>query len=73
MAQFYAARSRKPVDAAETAARLRAAIAPEKSHTFRHGKRGGWQDAFTPELKQNFKRVAGELLIRLGYAADNNW
>jgi sulfotransferase 6B1 len=73
MATFYADRSSTPVDVAATAERLRVAIAPEKSHTFRQGKRGGWQEAFTPELKQEFKRVAGDLLIRLGYVTDQAW
>jgi hypothetical protein len=73
MAAFYAVRSGVAVDAAAMAERLRAAIAPEKSHTFRTGRRGGWEAAFTPELKQDFKRVAGDLLVRLGYAQDDAW
>jgi hypothetical protein len=73
MVRFYAARSGTPTPIDETVARILALIAPEKSHTFRQGKRGGWQDAFTPELKAAFKRVAGELLIRLGYERDLAW
>lgn len=50
------------------------AIAPERSHTFRKG--GGarnWERRFTPEHKEQFKSVAGELLVELGYEQDLNW
>ena len=58
----------------ETALRiLIEAIQPEKSHTFRSGKTGGWKKYFTPEHKALFKDVAGDLLVRLGYEQDNNW
>jgi hypothetical protein len=58
----------------ETALRiLTRAIQPQKSHTFRSGKTGGWKEYFTPEHKTLFKDVAGELLVRLGYEQDNNW
>lgn len=73
MVEFYAARSRDEVDVATTVARIRESIAPEKSHTFRSGKRGGWQAAFTPGLKDDFKRIAGDLLVRLGYEQNNDW
>jgi len=49
------------------------AIQPQKSHTFRAGKTGGWKEHFTPEHKALFKEVAGDLLVRLGYEQDNNW
>ena len=49
------------------------AIQPDKSRTFRSGKTGGWREHFTPEHKQLFNEVAGDLLIRLGYEQDNNW
>lgn len=48
-------------------------IDPQRSPTFRNGKIGGWQAQFSPEHKTLFKRVSGELLIRLGYEADNDW
>jgi hypothetical protein len=73
MVEFYAARARHPIDVADTVARVRESIAPEKSHTFRSGQRGGWQKAFTSSLKDEFKRVAGDLLIRLGYEPNNDW
>ncbi len=49
------------------------AIQPKKSHTFRSGKTGGWRGHFTAEHKKLFKDVAGDLLIRLGYEAENDW
>jgi sulfotransferase 6B1 len=73
MVDFFAARSSAPLSREETLAAIHASIAPEKSHTFRQGKGGGWQKAFTPELKDLFKRVAGDLLIRLGYESDYSW
>lgn len=49
------------------------AIQPKKSHTFRAGKTGSWKQYFTPEHKKLFKEIAGDLLIRLGYEANNDW
>jgi hypothetical protein len=73
MVEFYAARSTGRLKVNETVAHIRSLIAPEKSHTFRAGKRRGGQDAFTPDVKSAFKRVAGDLLIRLGYENDGSW
>jgi hypothetical protein len=49
------------------------AIQPKKSHTFRSGKVGGWQEHFTEEHKQLFKDVSGDLLVRLGYEKNEDW
>jgi sulfotransferase 6B1 len=49
------------------------AIQPKKSHTFRSGKTGGWQEHFTVEHKKLFKEVAGDLLVKLGYEQNNEW
>jgi hypothetical protein len=46
---------------------------PQRSPTFRRGKAGGWREAFTPQHKQVFKEIAGELLVQLGYEKDLNW
>lgn len=73
LVQYYADRSSQAVDVAETVARVKAHIAPEKSHTFRQGKRGGWREAFTPRLTDAFKSVANDLLVRLGYERDDAW
>lgn len=39
----------------------------------REGKVGNWRLHFTDEHKQIFKRVAGEVLVQLGYEATNDW
>lgn len=43
------------------------------SRTFRRGAIGDWKNYFTPAHKEAFKRVAGELLIELGYESDPDW
>ncbi len=52
---------------------LETSINPKKSPTFRSGKTGEWKKYFTPEHKEIFKQVAGDLLIRLGYETDLAW
>ena len=52
---------------------LESSINPKRSPTFRSGKTGEWKKYFTDEHKRIFKRVAGDLLIRLGYEKDNAW
>jgi hypothetical protein len=41
--------------------------------TFRKGEIGDWRNHFTPEHKAAFKRVAGQMLIDLGYEQDLDW
>lgn len=48
-------------------------IIPEKSGTFRKGQIGNWKDEFTETHKEAFKKIAGDLLINLGYEKNNNW
>jgi len=43
------------------------------SGTFREGKIGSWKTHFKPEHKEAFKKIAGQLLIDLGYEKDFNW
>jgi len=43
------------------------------STNFRSGKIGAWKDEFTEKNKQNFKKLAGDFLIELGYEKNNNW
>ena len=52
---------------------LSAKIDPERSPTFRSGKVGGWKEHFTPAIKDQFKQVTGDLLVRLGYEKDQDW
>lgn len=52
------------------------ALNPEESHTFKKGGKGsigGWQAYFKDAHKQAFKKVAGDLLIELGYEQDTTW
>lgn len=41
--------------------------------TFREGQIGSWKKYFTDKHKDDFKKVAGQLLIDLGYEKDLNW
>jgi hypothetical protein len=52
---------------------LELSINPSRSPTFRSGKIGAWKDQFSPGNKSLFKEIAGDLLIQLGYEADNAW
>ena len=52
---------------------LASSIAPHKSGTFRKGKPGSWQESFSPQNKQTFKQIAGDLLIQMGYEKDLDW
>ena len=57
----------------EAISMLNASIAPEHSPTFRRGKIGGWREEFSPENISIFKKVAGDLLIHLGYEKNFDW
>lgn len=61
------------VPRADIHAALEASINPKRSPTFRSGRTGEWRQYFTAEHKAAFKRVSGDLLIRLGYEQDNDW
>ena len=52
---------------------LEAGIDPSRSPTFRSGKIGGWQTAMNEAHKTFFREVSGDLLIRLGYEANQDW
>jgi hypothetical protein len=73
MAEFYAAHCGNTVDIDAIAAAMQAGIAPEKSHTFRSGKKGGWVQAYTAKHRRLFQEIAGDLLVRLGYEQDDSW
>jgi hypothetical protein len=62
---------RMPVE--QAVARIRKAIQPAKSGTFRKGIPGNWREHFTEGNKQVFKEEAGDLVIRLGYEKDSSW
>ena len=49
------------------------AMLPERSSTFRSGRSGDWSEYFSKENIKLFKEVSGDLLIKLGYEASENW
>lgn len=73
MAEFYCRSVEENLDQSALAERMLDNINPERSHTYRSGKSGGWQEKFTPRLREQFDTIAGELLIQLGYEADHRW
>lgn len=54
-------------------AALEASINPKRSPTFRSGRTGEWRQYFTTQHTEAFKRVSGDLLVRLGYEKDLDW
>ena len=62
-----------PVPRPQAVATLATGIAPHKSGTFRKGQPGNWREHFTDGNKARFKGVAGDLLVRLGYEASDEW
>jgi hypothetical protein len=73
MAAFYAGRSKAALDVAACARAMADHVAPHKSHTFRSGKKAGWQKEFTAEHRRQFDEVAGDLLVQLGYEPNHDW
>jgi hypothetical protein len=53
--------------------RVAARVFDASSFTFRKGQIGGWENHFTPSHRDEFKRLAGSLLIDLGYEKDLDW
>jgi sulfotransferase 6B1 len=73
MAELYAARCGGDLDIEACMKSMAAEVAPQKSHTFRSGKKSGWRSEFTAEHRKQFDAVAGDLLIELGYERDHSW
>lgn len=46
---------------------------PDNTAEFRKGIVGDWRNYFTNDAKQQFKSIAGELLIELGYESSMSW
>jgi hypothetical protein len=40
---------------------------------FREGRAGGWRESWGPAQRAVFDRVAGDLLLELGYEPDRSW
>jgi len=73
IAEFYASRAETPFDLDATVQTMSALIAPQKSHTFRSGKKAGWRREFSPAHRERFAELAGDLLVRLGYEPNLDW
>lgn len=73
MVNFYLARTTQTFDKTKVVTQALAAIEPNKSHTFREGKIGGWRQNLSLQHKQVFLEIAGNLLIELGYESGKNW
>ena len=73
MAGFYLDRLGFCGDVDEITDRALENINPRRSRTFRNGTPGEWKKAFTPENVKQFKEVAGELLVNLGYEENTDW
>jgi hypothetical protein len=73
IAEFYARQTQLPCDIEVCAAAMEKCVAPQKSHTFRSGKRAGWRHEFNADHRQRFAEIAGDLLIELGYESNYEW
>jgi sulfotransferase 6B1 len=73
MADFYAAHCNRSIDVDACVRAMTDSIAPHKSHTFRSGKKAGWQREFAAEHRRVFEELAGDLLIELGYEQSHDW
>jgi hypothetical protein len=73
LAEFYAAHCSRAIDIDACVRAMTGSIAPHKSHTFRSGKKAGWQREFTLEHRRVFDDLAGDLLIELGYEKGHDW
>ena len=74
MAEFYLARCEDATVSVDECVRsMTARIAPHKSHTFRSGKKAGWQQEFNAEHRRLFDELAGDLLVELGYESNHDW
>jgi hypothetical protein len=73
MASLYGRRVNGSIDVEACAQTMASHLDPQKSHTFRSGKKAGWQREFTAEHRRQMDEVAGELLIQMGYEPDHAW
>lgn len=61
------------LDLTEMVEILREQMAPSKSSTFRKGTSGEWRKYFTGPVVDEFKKYAGDTLIRMGYEENSEW
>jgi len=57
----------------EALTKLKTAIRPQKSGTFRKARPGNWREHFTENNIAMFKKETDDLLIRLNYEQDLDW
>ncbi|MCA9237227.1 MAG: sulfotransferase domain-containing protein [Planctomycetales bacterium] len=67
IADYYAARSATPMDIDAVVAGMRASVDPERSHTYRKGRSGGWREKFTTRHRDLFREYGGDVLDRYGF------
>lgn len=73
MVRYYARKSGRNFDASHVTEQAIQSINPENSHTYRRGDKCRWKKTFTEEHKRQFKEIAGDLLIELGYVNNKIW
>jgi len=73
MIAFFGQRTQLGCDVDQVYEDVIASINPARSRTFRAGRSGGWRDVFNADHIGAMKRIAGDLLIRLGYEDDYSW
>ncbi len=57
----------------EMLSRAMESIDPTRSPTYRQGRVGGWRGEYTAGHRDAFHRLAGPLLIEMGYESDDGW
>ncbi|MBN8207258.1 sulfotransferase domain-containing protein [Bacillus sp. NTK071] len=73
IAQYLTKELNYPLSINEMINHMEANILPSQSPTFRKGSIGSWREEFDDEVKEAFKKVAGDLLIQLGYEKNHVW
>jgi hypothetical protein len=68
--KYYLQQSNKTADLNLLTNTAMKAIKPQKSHTFREGKSGGWEKKLTAMQRKEMHDLVGEQLQRLGYPND---
>jgi sulfotransferase 6B1 len=68
----YREKCRAAFDTREITTQALAAIDPERSHTYREGRVGAWQEVLSSEHLAAFEAVASETLQRYGYASESS-
>lgn len=66
-------RLKLPIQPESLSSNMYKAVDPRRSHTFREGKSGSWQNYFSEFHKRKMKEVGGDLLVELGYESNLAW